>query len=350
MKPGIIALTLSPAWDLTIGLGELVPGTSHRVEAAVGQLGGKGVNVARVLAALGIDVWAQAPVPTDLWPQASGPGGLVWDLTATPSPLRRSYALVEDSSRATVFNERCHPHPAEVWARLRDRVMQRLSEPTVRVLAISGSMPSDAPKNLVAELISEAHSAGVQVIVDTSGPALFEAARAGADWVKPNDEELAALSPGAGWATSARQLVERGVRNVLVSRGAEGMTLIDSTGPRLSARLPAPVAGNPTGAGDASVAALAWQLREIAADGAAFRTGSGVRESLSDEAVRTILVSAVGLSASAVLMPRAGQIHPSWPELRDRVHISVPQVRLPTPQAVPPGLQPSATTRPPDQE
>ncbi|MGB4137800.1 MAG: PfkB family carbohydrate kinase, partial [Microbacterium sp.] len=74
----------------------------------------------------------------------------------------------------------------------------------------------------------------------------------------------------------------------------------------VSARLPEPLAGNPTGAGDAAVAAAAVLLAE------------GVRDP------ETIVRRAVAWSASAVLMPLAGEIDPSWPDLERAVVVTHP--------------------------
>ncbi|RAG74015.1 1-phosphofructokinase, partial [Burkholderia multivorans] len=97
-------------------------------------LGGKGVNVARVLAALGVPVVALGPVAGEHWPEeASGEAGhssvLTWELAPTSAPLRRSIAVVEDSGRATLVNESGHPHTGEVWEAVRAGVRARLADP-----------------------------------------------------------------------------------------------------------------------------------------------------------------------------------------------------------------------------
>ncbi|WP_453985278.1 PfkB family carbohydrate kinase [Brevibacterium casei] len=321
----VAVLTLSPALDLTLEVGEFGLGRSHRAAPAAEVLGGKGMNVARVLAELGIPVTAHGPVAEDHWPGGSPPGedlpeealpdrrgapGPVWDLTPTPSPLRRSIAVIEDSGRATLVNETAHPHPPEVWAQLLAAVTARLRDPAVRVLVISGSTPADCPPDLVPELIDSAHAAGAAVIVDTSGQALLAAAAAGADWVKPNDEELAELFSGDVLDGVAR-LIDTGAEHVLLSCGSEGMVLVDEAGPRGRARLDEALTGNPTGAGDAAVAALA----------ACLAGRPDPRARLGEDEVVEILTRAVAVSAAAVLMPQAGQIHPDWLALRERVHV-----------------------------
>ncbi|WP_181275110.1 PfkB family carbohydrate kinase [Brevibacterium oceani] len=377
--PQVVTLTLSPARDLTIDVDAIDLGTSHRVAQAGGRLGGKGINVAQVLSALDWSVYVQGPVNTTDWPEAVGPtDDLVWDLTPTPARLRRSYALVESSGRATLFNERASEHPVEVWEQIEEKLRSRLVEPQVRALAISGSTPVDLPEGFVDRIVAAAHASGVSVVVDTSGPALITAAKAGADWLKPNTEELAELAElAAADATptgsdqtrvdaqaadgfvddssqsmtpafqvrSASALIAAGAGAVLASRGEAGLTLIDRSGPRSAAKLDQPVQGNPTGAGDAVVAALLSRLAEgtgsqsreatCTDDSAASRAADASLDdsavslnsadaSLTDAEVESILTDAVAISASAVLMPQAGAIHGSWRALRDRVQIMAP--------------------------
>ncbi|MDN5737199.1 PfkB family carbohydrate kinase [Brevibacterium sp. BDJS002] len=321
-EPRVITVTLSPAWDITITVSHLDLGRSHRIDPAVGRLGGKGINVARVLADTGIGAYVQGPAAGEYRPEADSSAGVeasaalgpVWDLTPTPSRLRRSYAVVEGSGRATVLNETAAKHPPEVWDALSESISRRLSEPAVTVLVLSGSTPADCPEDFHTKLVRAAHAAGVSVIVDTSGPGLLRAARAGADWVKPNAEELNELFEHKDLIASAGELVSAGARNVLVSRGEDGMVLVDRTGQRGIARLDRVLQGNPTGAGDACVAALARCLAAKSQGDEAAR--------LPDEDVRAILTEAVALSASAVLMPQAGQIHPDWQKLRHDVVIT----------------------------
>jgi fructose-1-phosphate kinase PfkB-like protein len=71
-----------------------------------------------------------------------------------------------------------------------------------------------------------------------------------------------------------------------------------------SARLPEALSGNPTGAGDAGVAAAAVALAE------------GITEP------REILRRATAWSAAAVLMPAAGEISPRYQELQDQLIVT----------------------------
>jgi len=87
--------------------------------------------------------------------------------------------------------------------------------------------------------------------------------------------------------TAARRLRDRGAGAVVVSLGAGGLLAV--TGAGVWRARPEPLRGNPTGAGDACVAALAAGL----AAGTAWPA---------------LLADAVALSAAAVACPLAGEV------------------------------------------
>ncbi len=254
----ILTVTANPALDLTYRVDSLLPGRTHRVTEVLERAGGKGVNVSRVLHERGIPTPAIGPV--------GGHRGAVLraDLVATGVP----HELVEASTRmtisvaaaeATMLNEPGHPLSSEDWSRLFALVGRHL--PAARVLVCSGSLPPSAPDTAYARL---ARAAEVRTIVDTSGPALPAAAEAGADVLKPNADELRDLLGNNNLVRGAHMLRGLGARAVVVSVGADGLIGVTEDG-CLRAVPPFAVAGNPTGAGDAAVAALADGLsRDVA--------------------------------------------------------------------------------------
>src|SRR5699024_5664951 len=132
--------------------------------------------------------------------------------------------------------------------------------PGAAVLACSGSTPPDTPPDLLPRLVAAAREAGVASIVDTSGPHLLAAADAGADVLKPNDEEVLAAVGGTDPILAARRLAERSGGLVLLSMGPDGLAAIRAEGPCWHARPGRRLRGNTTGAGDAAVAAVADAL------------------------------------------------------------------------------------------
>ncbi|MGH1549315.1 1-phosphofructokinase family hexose kinase [Leifsonia poae] len=283
---------------LRTGPGRDAPRRSPAVRA-----GGKGLNVARVVAQTG----GAAVVLTT----AGGPSGLRLaddleasrlpnELVAVASPTRSSIAIVDESAgETTVINETGGSLTEAEWTALRDAAA-RLAVPATCVVG-SGSLPPDAPDDLYAGLVAIAAERGIPSVIDAVGTALVLAAEAGASVVKPNRRELAETTGNDDPVAGARALIDAGAGLVLVSLGAEGMLAVTDSAEPLHLRTAQPLVGNPTGAGDAAVAAVASLL------------AAGV----SDPAL--LLRRAVAWSAAAVLAPLAGELHPSYPELEARL-------------------------------
>ncbi|WP_037910685.1 1-phosphofructokinase family hexose kinase [Actinacidiphila yeochonensis] len=291
----IITVTLNAALDLTYRVPSLVPRSTHRVPAVVERPGGKGVNVARVLAALG-----HRATVTGF---AGGPAGqeLRRGLAAVPHADRLTDALVpvagrtrrtvavaaEDTGDTTMFNEPGPAVSAAEWAAFQDRYRELLAGPDTRAVALCGSLPPGVPVGAYADLVREARTAGVHVLLDTGGEPLRRGLAARPDLIKPNTAELAGLTGFAEPARAALDARRRGARTVAASLGADGMLVLAEDG-GWRAEPPARLRGNPAGAGDSAVAGLL----------------SGLVEGL-DWPSR--VARAVALSAATVLAPAAGE-------------------------------------------
>jgi len=252
----ILTVTLNPAIDLTYHVGELKPGETHRVSRVDERLGGKGVNVASVLAQLGVPTIST---------------GLLRDGPPTFFPIAgatRRTVVVTDGRDATAFWEPGPIVTKQEWEGFTAHFSLLLKQS--RVVVLSGSLPRGLPDDAYASLIRLCRAAGAASILDTSGTALRHGVAAGPDVVKPNAAEIGELgAPAEGTV-------------VVASRGEDGLEAL-----RWRARPPRRVEGNPTGAGDACVAALARGL-------------------LHDAEWPGLLRDAVALSAAAVASPVAG--------------------------------------------
>ncbi|MDJ0334554.1 hexose kinase [Salinibacterium sp. G-O1] len=295
----ILTITPNPAVDMTYHADSLTLGESHRVPAAHSRAGGKGLNVARVCHQLGHSVLALATVGGDSGAEFSHElttSGVPHELIRVASSMRRSIALVEvGSGRTTVVNEIGSPMDESEWATLTESVRALASG--ARCLVGAGSLPgansgSNATRDsFYAGCVEAAHVLGIPAIIDATGTALLLAASAGADLLKPNRVELAEATGLEDPLAGAERLLDLGARMVLVSLGEDGMFGVSSDDREpLFARLAMPLVGNPTGAGDAAVAAAAVCLS----------TGNRERE--------TILRMATAWSAAAVLAPVAGSV------------------------------------------
>lgn len=307
----ILVITPNPALDLTWHVDALRVGESQRVPRGRARAGGKGLNVARVLHAEGHEVIALIPAADETFTADLQASGIPHTLIAAEGALRRSVAIVDSASgQATLLNEAGSP----LGATAEDELFAQATQlgRSADVVVISGSLPPDLDPERISALVRDL--AGIPVIVDTSGPGMRSAARAGAI-LKPNREELTDATGVADPRAAARLLLADGAAMVVFSSGEEGLTVVtdvDADSGGIHARLPHPLVGNPTGAGDAAVAAIA---AELAASTAALTPGG------RDER-RRLARRAAAWSASAVLMPLAGALHPEHERLAAEVVVT----------------------------
>jgi 1-phosphofructokinase family hexose kinase len=303
----ILTVTPNPALDLTYHVDALEIGETHRVDAARSRAGGKGLNVARVVHQTGNAALALAPLGGATgreFERELKASGVPHALVPVSISTRRSVAIVDAlGGETTILNERGEALAPADWHTLVDAAA-RLADDADCIVG-SGSLPPDAPADFYANLVRLARDRGLPSIIDATGPALLKAAQAGASVLKPNRLELADSTGESDPVVGARRLIEFGAGIVLVSLGADGMICVtaDAAAPVVRARLASPLVGNPTGAGDAGVAAVAVALV----------TGE------SDPAL--LLRHATAWSAAAVLMPVAGEISESYRELEAQLVI-----------------------------
>ncbi|RWR16899.1 hypothetical protein D8Y24_12495 [Agrococcus lahaulensis] len=285
----ILCVTTNPAIDITYTIDELRPGVSHRVPTGLARAGGKGVNVARVLHQQHEDAMVIAPIggPVQaIFVHDLDRSGIRHRLVEVDAPTRRTTAIVTPAG-TTNLNEMGEAVDARGWEQLLD--ILREEAPGARAVASSGSLPPETPAHLCASIVEIAVAAGTPVIVDVGGEQLRHAVAAGATAVKPNRHELFDAMGGADPLDAARRLAALGTGTVFASLDVEGMLAVLPDGRAWHARIHQVLDGNPTGAGDAAVAALAQAIPE----------GATLEEQLA---------RATAWSAAAVLAAQAGTI------------------------------------------
>jgi tagatose 6-phosphate kinase len=299
----ILTITPNSALDVTYHLDHLRLGRSLRVSAVQQRAGGKGVNVARVLHGLGEQTLSTGLVGGSTG-QAVRAGldevGLPHDFVEIAGETRRTVTVVDSDGEATVLLEPGPVITAAEWTSFLEH-LRRLA-PRASVLVVSGSLPQGVSPDSAATLVTIGREAGIPVVLDTSGPALAAALAAKPTLVKPNLDELCAITPHLAFhdadededevRTRAEAVRALGASAVVCSLGQDGMiAVIDRHAWHARLNPGVQVSGNPTGAGDAAVAALAVALRD--------------RQPWSEG-----LRNAVALSAAAVASPIAGAADP----------------------------------------
>jgi 1-phosphofructokinase len=261
----IVTLTANPSVDRTMALDRaLERGGVFAASSVTDQPGGKGVNVARVLALAGTASTAVLPAD-DADPLVAGLQAAGVRPLAVPvgRPARVNITVTEPDGTTTKINDPGHPLTDDQRMALQEGLLAASEAGDWVVLA--GSLPPGVPAEWYAALTTTLKAAGRRVAVDTSGAALVAAVHQSAarpDLLKPNAEELASLTGGDGSLLeadprsaeqAARTLVADGVGAVLLTLGAAGAVLVTADG-SWSATPPQVEVKSTVGAGDSSLA------------------------------------------------------------------------------------------------
>lgn len=291
----LLCITPNPAVDRTLVIPGFAAGRVWRAESTLVSCGGKGMNVARVLRALGMKALCAAILggaTGRLAAEAARAEGLAGAWTWIAGETRTDIIIVDENAEATVVNEPGPAVTAEEWERFTAELATLARE--AAAVSVSGSFPPATPPGTAARLIAAAAAGGAPVWIDTSGPALAEALAARPAGVKINATEAAALLGHSaigleGASRAARALLAQGAASAVITLGAGGAVMAE--GERLwHATPPALRILNPTGSGDAFLGGLLKglatglppieRLREAVAAGsaAALRAGTGDME------------------------------------------------------------------------
>jgi 1-phosphofructokinase family hexose kinase len=223
----IITVTLNAAIDKSLSVPNFRLGRRHRTVEQRTMAGGKGVNIARALKALG-----QPVIATGL---AGGATGTHIVEQLTEEAILNDFVRIREESRTntsvldptsgeqTEVNERGPAVSEQEVELFRDKLLYLARGAAIVVLA--GSLPRGVSSEIYAELIRELHKAGVITVLDTDGDPLLHAVRAEPDVVSPNILEAEELV-GHEFASEEERLLA--VREIVALGPSEAiMTMAD---------------------------------------------------------------------------------------------------------------------------
>lgn len=255
----IVALTPNPALDRTLTLERrLEPGTLHRVRHVREAAGGKGVNLARAVQALGGQAVVAGPVAGFNGRKLRAlleRDGLRAALTETPGETRQCSIVLDGAGHPTEINERGPEVGESAWRAL----LTGLPEGR---LVVSGSLPPGLPRGAWAALLRDLAAARADPLaVDAHGAELVDGLEAGAELIKPNRRELGELATllgieGDDPIAAAREVRARYGARVLLTLGERGAVLVADDAWRADA--PSVIATNPIASGDCLLGAFLW--------------------------------------------------------------------------------------------
>ena len=264
----IVVPALHPSREVLVRVDELLPGEVHRTGTTLEMIGGKSINVARFVAAMGGSIRlvaladdafaARLAADSTLASSAAGRPPIV-SVVPSPAASRLDLAIVDARGAVTVVNGTAPAPPPEAVAAVEALTTADLGPGDVLVLA--GSLPPGTA-GLLARLVGAGRDLGATVIVDASGPWIDEALAAQPHVVKINRAEAAEVRGRGQSARGAGSVPIAGPDVVVVTDGAAGMRAwIDGHEWQVTPP-PALEIVNTLGAGDAVTAGLALGLAD----------------------------------------------------------------------------------------
>jgi 1-phosphofructokinase/tagatose 6-phosphate kinase len=184
----IITVTLNAAIDKSLSVPNFRLGRRHRTVEQRTMAGGKGVNIARTLKALG-----QPVIATGF---AGGATGTHIVEQLTEESILNDFVRIREESRTntsvldpttgeqTEINERGPAVSASEVELFRDKLLYLARGAAIVVFA--GSLPRGVEPDLYAALIHDLERLDVTTVIDTDGEPLRQAARAEPHVVSPN--------------------------------------------------------------------------------------------------------------------------------------------------------------------
>jgi 1-phosphofructokinase/tagatose 6-phosphate kinase len=220
----IITVTLNAAIDKTLAVPSFRLGRRHRAVEQTSMAGGKGVNVARALKALGRPViatgFAGGHTGTRIIEQLTDEA-ILSDFVRIREESRMSTAVVDPTSgEQTEINER-GPSVSEAELELFVDKLLYLAQGAA-LCVFSGSLPRGVEPGLYARLVDELRRLGVTTVLDCEGEPLRQAVRAQPAIVAPNENEAEELvghefSDDGDRRDAMREIVELGAREAIMT-------------------------------------------------------------------------------------------------------------------------------------
>ncbi|MBI2719741.1 MAG: hexose kinase [Rhizobiales bacterium] len=274
----ILTVTLNPTIDISSEAEVVRPTRKTRTVDTRQSPGGGGINVARVIAALG----GQA----DAVYLAGGEIGALLDRLLTSEGIHHQHIAIAGQTRigymvrerSTGLEYRFVPAGPTVDSHELQPCFQAVESHRGRYVVASGSLPQGVPADAYARIAHIATARAARFVLDSSGIGLQATLeKSKAFLVKPSFGELEHLVgrtlSQADASEAAAGIVARGAAEyVAVTMGADGALLASSAGvihlPAIHVRVRSTV-----GTGDSFLGAMIWALSENKTPEAAFRLG-----------------------------------------------------------------------------
>lgn len=274
----IYTVTLNPALDYIMHVEHFEKNRINKTSSELLLPGGKGINVSIVLHNLGMSSTALGFIAgftgQEIRRKLQGLG-VTDDFIELPDGHSRinmkicSHEETELNGMGPIIDE---TSLLKLYTQL-DRLV------TGDVLVLAGSIPASLPDSIYQDIMKRVEAKGVMTIVDARKDLLENVLELRPFLIKPNNFELAELfGLEELWDKQevlryAKELQERGARNVLVSMAGAGAVLAAEDGSTYESPAPDGTVINSVGAGDSMVAGFLYGLLTTESFEQAFYTG-----------------------------------------------------------------------------
>jgi len=254
----VVTVTLNPAIDVTLMADSLEDDIANRVTDEMRQVGGKGINVSRVLDSFGIEtvcICLTGRNNARKFAEYLEDANLRYDFVEVDGAVRENL-MIQCGDKAIKLNRNGPSVSYEIISAVAALIKGHIRGGDVVVFG--GSLPENMSVNDYVEMIIAVKSCGVFVAVDSDRLSAADYRRISPWLIKPNIHELKSIVPMADKSleyaeNAAKLLCKCGAENVLVSLGGDGVVYVSET-ESVRVCVPHVEVKSTVGAGDSMVA------------------------------------------------------------------------------------------------
>lgn len=255
----ILTITLNPAFDIHCEVPQLIPSHEHLAKITSRDVGGKGINISRVLTVGGVSNSALVVIGNESGNEfsrcLSREGIKHYDFVFQGRVRENITVHTEDGSETRIsFSDSIGTDA--IWQQVEDRLFSLIENDTI--VTFTGRIPDGIPFEAVKKAVLKLGTLGVKVVIDSKSFEKSDLIECKPWLIKPNQEEVSQyareeIDTQEKALSIATEFHKLGVANVMISLGEQGSVLVCEQG-RFVAEPPPISAISTVGAGDSTIA------------------------------------------------------------------------------------------------
>ena len=257
----IITLTLSPAFDLQCLCPDLAINRENLATVQSRDAGGKGINISRALTAnktQSLAITLLGAQNAAEFEQRLRDEGIVYKSITLLGRIRENVTLHTAEGRETRISFSGFSATDEILEPLEEMIVEEIGAEPIFYLTLTGRVPDGMTMPALIAFLCRMKDRGARIVLDSKSFSTKDVLEVRPWLIKPNREELAALVGRplptlSDVVAAARELMEKGARNALITLGRDGAILCTAEGCWYQPAPDGKVIGT-VGAGDSTVA------------------------------------------------------------------------------------------------